>query len=138
MRSCLFCLNMSPSIKRKGVEKSRDSTDSDDPVSTEKVESTSSPKTNAVKDNSFDADLPTPRLNFGTASQVIFLCAVLVYIHTYDVGYLAGDIEAIVKNKDVNPGSSFVDIFSNDYHGNPRDGGNSSLSYRPIAVLSMR
>lgn len=52
--------------------------------------------------------------------------------------FVFDDGEAIVKNKDVLPGSSMYNIFKNDFWGTPISSDASHKSYRPLTILSYK
>ena len=50
--------------------------------------------------------------------------------------FVFDDIEAVVTNKDINPGSSPIDVFTNDFWGTNVFKNNSHKSYRPLTILT--
>ncbi|XP_022919207.2 protein O-mannosyl-transferase TMTC4-like [Onthophagus taurus] len=64
--------------------------------------------------------------------------ALICYANTLFGSFVFDDTEAIVKNKDVNPKSSLIDVFKNDFWGGDISKNTSHKSYRPLTILTYR
>ena len=64
--------------------------------------------------------------------SLAFVC----YVNSCWGGFVFDDIEAVVSNSDVNPGSSLTDVFTNDFWGTNVFKNSSHKSYRPLTILT--
>ncbi|XP_056280753.1 protein O-mannosyl-transferase TMTC1 isoform X2 [Pseudoliparis swirei] len=86
-----------------------------------------------------------PRLNVraeavwvaGRYALLAALCA-LCYNNSLRGELVHDDVWAIVNNPDVRPGSSFRNIFSNDFWGKRMADNTSHKSYRPLCILTFK
>ena len=62
--------------------------------------------------------------------------AIVCYVNSCWGGFVFDDIEAVVSNRDVNPGSSLTDVFTNDFWGTNVFKNSSHKSYRPLTILT--
>ncbi|XP_018331584.1 transmembrane and TPR repeat-containing protein 4 isoform X1 [Agrilus planipennis] len=69
---------------------------------------------------------------------VICCLAFLCYSVTINGNFVFDDTEAIVKNKDILPTTSLINMFRNDFWGNDIKLNASHKSYRPLTVLTFR
>ena len=68
----------------------------------------------------------------------VFL-SLLVYLNTLWGDFVHDDIPAIVNNPDVNgKHSKAMELFSNDFWGEPMSSVTSHKSYRPLTILIFR
>uniref|UniRef100_A0A1I7WC46 Transmembrane and TPR repeat-containing protein 3 n=1 Tax=Heterorhabditis bacteriophora TaxID=37862 RepID=A0A1I7WC46_HETBA len=68
----------------------------------------------------------------------VFLSAVLVFCNIYDADFVYDDSEAIVNNEDVTGKTPLLEIFKNDFWGNPISNPGSHKSYRPLTTITFR
>ena len=66
------------------------------------------------------------------------LLSLLVYLNTLRGDFVHDDIPAIVNNPDVNGKHSVLELFSNDFWGEPMSSVTSHKSYRPLTILLFR
>ena len=66
------------------------------------------------------------------------LLSLLVYLNTLRGDFVHDDIPAIVNNPDVNGKNSVLELFSNDFWGEPMSSVTSHKSYRPLTILLFR
>ena len=78
-------------------------------------------------------------LRRGTASLIVFVCAVSVFSRNYDGLFVFDDVAAIVKNADVSGNTTtYYDVMMNDFWGTPLMSNKSHKSYRPLTITSFR
>ncbi|XP_065353205.1 protein O-mannosyl-transferase Tmtc2-like [Cloeon dipterum] len=71
-------------------------------------------------------------------SGVCALAATLVFVNTFNAGFVYDDNRAILSNDDIRPSSPISNLFSNDFWGTPMAHGGSHKSFRPLTVLTFR
>ncbi|XP_071951808.1 protein O-mannosyl-transferase TMTC4-like isoform X1 [Antedon mediterranea] len=86
----------------------------------------------------WDSNLPVPNLSFRWAVVIVVTFAFACYVNSIPGTFVFDDLEAVVNNKDVLPGSSWFGIFQNDFWGKKLYKKESHKSYRPIPVLTFR
>ncbi|CAB1426624.1 unnamed protein product, partial [Pleuronectes platessa] len=67
---------------------------------------------------------------------VLTALCVLCYCNSLHGELVHDDVWAIINNPDVRPGSSLINIFSNDFWGKMMADNTSHKSYRPLCILS--
>jgi len=77
---------------------------------------------------------PWPTLSYVTVAAL----AAGVYWNSVDGQFVHDDIVAVVKNDDVRPDSSLVDILRHDFWGQSISSERSHKSYRPLCVATFR
>ncbi|XP_033127053.1 protein O-mannosyl-transferase TMTC4-like isoform X2 [Anneissia japonica] len=91
-----------------------------------------------VNDPKWDSNLPLPNLTFRAAVIVVIIFAFICYANSIPGTFVFDDLEAVVNNKDVLPGSSWSNVFQNDFWGKKLYKKESHKSYRPLPVLTFR
>ena len=69
---------------------------------------------------------------------LILLLSAGVYWNSLDGDFVHDDIVSVVRNPDVRPGSSWTNLWKNDYWGTAMASPSSHKSYRPLTVLTFR
>ncbi|XP_053271249.1 protein O-mannosyl-transferase TMTC1 isoform X5 [Pleuronectes platessa] len=69
---------------------------------------------------------------------VLTALCVLCYCNSLHGELVHDDVWAIINNPDVRPGSSLINIFSNDFWGKMMADNTSHKSYRPLCILSFK
>ncbi|XP_034434594.1 protein O-mannosyl-transferase TMTC1 isoform X5 [Hippoglossus hippoglossus] len=69
---------------------------------------------------------------------VLTALCVLCYCNSLRGELVHDDVWAIINNPDVRPGSSLINIFSNDFWGKMMADNTSHKSYRPLCILSFK
>ncbi|KAM6986740.1 protein O-mannosyl-transferase TMTC4 [Aplochiton taeniatus] len=92
----------------------------------------------ALSEVQLDHQIPLPKLSSVHTKITVALVALLCFINSYDGEFVFDDSEAIVNNKDLNPATPFINIWSNDFWGTNLSSNSSHKSYRPLTVLTFR
>ena len=83
-------------------------------------------------------DAPEKTFPHATFLTVVSI-ALVAYVNSTKGDFVHDDIPAIVKNPDVNgQNGKWVQIFSNDFWGEPMASLRSHKSYRPLTILLFR
>ena len=83
--------------------------------------------------------VPSPLRHWLVGRALVAGLAMSCYVNSIWGDFVFDDSEAVVKNKDVDPGaSSLADVFSHDFWGSNISSRSSHKSYRPLTVLSFR
>ncbi|XP_057192408.1 protein O-mannosyl-transferase TMTC4 isoform X1 [Triplophysa rosa] len=86
----------------------------------------------------WDQHIPLPKLGLFHSRLVTAFVALICFINSYDGDFVFDDSEAIINNKDLNPGSPLGNIWKNDFWGSNLSSNSSHKSYRPLTVLTFR
>ena len=76
--------------------------------------------------------------HFRSAAAVCAAVACVVYVSSLDCGMCFDDEAAIMKNKDLLPSSSWMNLLRNDFWGKDMGSDLSHKSYRPLTVATFR
>ena len=68
----------------------------------------------------------------------VVVLSILAYMNSSTGHFVHDDIPAIVNNPDVNGKNPLVQVFSNDFWGEPMASMHSHKSYRPLTILLFR
>lgn len=70
---------------------------------------------------------------------LVMSLGLICYVNSCLGDFVFDDSEAIINNKDIDPGASTIaDVFSHDFWGNKISSKTSHKSYRPLTVLTFR
>ncbi|XDV30346.1 hypothetical protein PO909_033281 [Leuciscus waleckii] len=86
----------------------------------------------------WDHHIPLPKLGPLHSRLVTAFVALICFINSHDGDFVFDDSEAIINNKDLNPGTPLSNIWKNDFWGSNLSSNSSHKSYRPLTVLTFR
>ena len=78
------------------------------------------------------------RLSHRTAAAICAIVGALLYVNTLDCDLCFDDEMAIIKNRDLRPETSWVNLILDDFWGVPMHSSESHKSYRPLTVATFR